>query len=94
MSSVWGATNAKVLKAAEKIIRALCRLVLGIRKFDRVADAIADELKWLFPKKLCAYRSLCIFYKVVNANLVPYFSDCFKLSSNTHSYSMRNSGDY
>jgi len=61
MSSVYGATNAKIVKKVEKVVRSFGRLVLGLRKYDKVADAISSDLKWFFPKKLCIYRGMITF---------------------------------
>lgn len=84
MSSVWGATNAKIVKKVEKVVRALGRLVLGLRKFDKVANAIASDLKWFFPNKLCLYRSMLIFFKIHKLNCIPFFDGAFVKNSDVH----------
>lgn len=89
MSSVWGGTNASVLKNVEKVIRALGRLILNVRKYDKVADAISQDLKWLFPKKLSIFRTLTIFYKIYKIKCIPFFSGMFTQNSDVHTYSTR-----
>ncbi len=89
MSAVWGASNAKIVKRVEKVVRSLARLILGLRKYDKVADAIATDLKCFFPKKLCLYRSMLIFYKIYKLNCIPFFDGVFIRNSEIHAHSTR-----
>ncbi|ODM89461.1 putative RNA-directed DNA polymerase from transposon X-element [Orchesella cincta] len=71
MIVVVGTTCDKYLKALDKIVRTLGRMILRVRKFDPVAERIRVDLKLMFPKELFVYRSLCTFYRLCNGNTVP-----------------------
>ncbi|ODM86829.1 putative RNA-directed DNA polymerase from transposon X-element, partial [Orchesella cincta] len=58
MIVVVGTTCDKYLKALDKIVRTLGRMILRVRKFDPVAERIRVDLKLMFPKELFVYRSL------------------------------------
>jgi hypothetical protein len=91
MACVWGATPDKYLHVAEKVIRALARLVSGIKKYDPVASYIRNDLQWLFPKELCIFKTLCIMHKIININSTPYFNGFFIRSSDIHNHNTRGS---
>jgi len=88
MSTVWGNTRKNVLREFEKVIRSLARLVLKKNKSDRVAKSISETLEWFFPSYLCDYKTLCIAFKLIKFDNVPYFHDYYT-SSNHHHYNTR-----
>jgi len=88
--STLGRSFETHLHVIEKIVRSLARCVLQVKKFDPVAELIQSDLKWMFPKQLCEYRTLCILFKLINTNNVPYFRDYFSRLSCVN-YSLRKS---
>jgi hypothetical protein len=89
MSCVWGATSAKYLHVIEKVIRSLGRLVLNIKKYDSVANDISLDLKWFFPTDMCNYRTLCIMFKLIKYDNVPFFTNYFCKISALHNHCTR-----
>lgn len=77
MASVWGSAKCNQLLIVEKVLRSLARLILGKRKYDPIAGDIHNHLKWLLPKEMSDFRLLCIMFKLLKFNDVPYFSDYF-----------------
>ncbi|ODM90055.1 putative RNA-directed DNA polymerase from transposon BS [Orchesella cincta] len=94
MIEIWGASSLKVLKRAERVVRALARLIYGLRKCDPVAGLINDDLGWLLPQQMCAYKSLCYFYKLSVREEVPYFTNFFPKNSDVHRYNTRGSSSF
>jgi len=91
MSCVWGTAPDKYLKEAEKVIRSLARLVLGRRKYDSVANSVKTDLEWFMPKNMYIYRTLCMMFKLVRLNNVPFFEGYFSKVCERHDHSTRNS---
>lgn len=94
MSCVWSATCAKYLYIAENVIRCLARLVLKLRKFDPVARAIKCDLKWLFPQVLGEFKTLCIMYKLIKHDQVPFFKGYFSRANSIHDHGTRLSDNF
>jgi hypothetical protein len=91
MVSIWGCTSAKYLIIIDKVLRALARLLLRLRKYDKVADKIKNDLKWMWPEQLCRFKTLCIMYKIFNDKNVPYFDNYFKQTGQVHFHNTRGS---
>lgn len=89
MASVWGSAKCNQLIIVEKVLRSLARLVLGKRKYDPVAEDIRNDLKWLFPKEMSDYRLLCIMFKLLKSNNVPFFTDYFVKVQDLHHHNTR-----
>lgn len=93
MSCVWGVASQRNLIVAERVIRSLARLVLRKRKFDPVSSDIKLDLNWLFPKDMSIFRTLCIMYKIVKLNNVPFFDGYFCKLSEFHNHMTRGSSN-
>jgi hypothetical protein len=93
MSTIWGSTTNKNLKAVEKVIRSLARFVSGKNKYDSIAPTVCNDLKWFFPDELCQYNTLCVYYKLYKCLHIDAFADLFNLRSDVHRYPTRSSTD-
>ncbi len=92
MLVVVGATEEKHIKSLNKVVRALARLILRVKKFEKVANRIHSELKWLFPKQLYEYRIICLMYKLVKEKTIPCLQNYFVDVQSIHNYSTRSNG--
>lgn len=94
MSCIWSATCSKNLRIVENVIRCLARLVLKLKKFDPVANMIKCDLKWLFPRDMGEFKILCIMYKLVKYNMVPFFNEYFKRANSIHEHNTRSCNNF
>lgn len=89
MLVVTGATNYKYIKIMDKVVRALGRLILRVRKYDSIAEKIKIDLEWMFTSELYQYRILCNMFKICKLDNVPIFKNCFKLTVSHHDHNTR-----
>ncbi len=78
MISIYGSANNKHLFLIKRVVRSLARLVLGLRKYDKVSQKLYEDLEWLLPWDMCAYKTLCNLFILHKNRDVELFNDCFK----------------
>ncbi len=93
MCSIWGVTTKRNLGLIERVIRTAARFVTGIWKYDRIAPAICNELKWLMPEEMCMLKTLCTFFKIRNGLPIVFFSHYYRLNGEVRPYCTKSSND-
>ncbi len=76
--SIYGSANNKHLFLIKRVVRSLARLVLGLRKYDKVSQKLYEDIEWLLPWDMCAYKTLCNLFILYRNKDVELFNDCFK----------------
>ncbi len=78
----------------DKVLRALGHLILRVKKFEKVAGKIHEDLKWLFTKELYEYRIICTMYRICSNDNVEFFSNYLIRSNAVHQYNTRRNEMY
>jgi hypothetical protein len=78
MVSIYGSANNIHLYLITRVVRSLARLVLGLRKYDRISRKLCEDLEWLLPLDMCAYKTLCNLFILYKNKNVELFKDCFR----------------
>src|SRR5271156_3711922 len=68
----------------------LARLVLGVKKYDRIACLLTKNLGWFLPAQIYSYKLLCLMYKIIKAPRVEFFSDYFIFNNSILNYCTSN----
>ncbi len=81
MIVIYGSANNKNLSVIIRVVRSVARLVLRLRKYDKVSRRLYEDLEWLLPLDMCAYKTLCTLFLLYKNKEVELFSNCFKKSN-------------
>jgi hypothetical protein len=89
MLVVIGATEDKHITILDKVVRALARLPLRVKKHEKIAERIHSDLKWLFPKQLYEYRITCLMFKVIKEQTLTSLQNFFVDVNSAYQYATR-----
>jgi hypothetical protein len=80
MIVVWGNSSKENIRMVERCLRSSARIIMSKRKHDRVLKDNYENVNWLMPSDSHKHFSLCLIYKILKLNCIPYF--CGVLSPN------------
>ena len=81
---IWGNCEQGLLNKLQTPQNIAARIVTGTRYSDADHETILKKLQWLNVRRLAAYKTLVLMYKVDN-NLVPETTtDMFQLATEFH----------
>ena len=87
-STVWSNTSNENIRKLQLVQNYACRIVTGLKKYDRISVALMS-LKWLNVKEKLLFNDLVMVYKCIN-NLTPdYLCERFKQRSEIHQRNTR-----
>ena len=91
-SSVWSNTSKTNIKRLQLVQNFAGRIVLGLRKYDRISDGL-ESLKWLpIADKLLLNDSVMV-HKCLNGRAPDYLSQKFTRRLDLHNRNTRNKKD-
>jgi hypothetical protein len=73
MIVVWGNSGKENIRIVERCLRSSARILMSKRKHDRVLKDLYGNLGWLMPSDSHKYFSLCLIYKILKLECIPYF---------------------
>lgn len=73
----------------QKVQNSCCRLIFGLRKYDRGISAKIKSLNWLNVNNCSVFQLLVFVHRVVNSSTHAYIYDKFTRRSQQHSVNIR-----
>jgi hypothetical protein len=74
MVIIWGNASESNIRIIDRCIRSSARALLSKSKYDRILSDIYEQLHWLLPADSHIYFSLCLIYKILKRQCIPYFN--------------------
>ena len=91
-STVWSNTIKENISKPQLVQNYACRIVTGLKKYDRVSEAL-KSLQWLNVKEKLLFNDLVMVYRCMN-NLTPdYLRKGFQHRSEIHQRDTRQKSD-
>ena len=92
-SSVWGNTSKRNLHKLQLVQNFAARVVLGLKKFDRIPQA-RRSLKWLDVTEKVLFNDLALVFKCINGLAPDYLGKYFIKRSALHNKNTRGCNNF
>ena len=91
-STVWSNTTKENIKKLHLIQNFACRIVLGLKKYDHIAEGL-KYLNWLNVNDRLLVNDLLMVHKCIHDLIPSYLTGKFTQRSNVHGRNTRGSGE-